>query len=129
MRYLRLYKTFVAQHLKKLMEYRIDFLTGALSFLINQITNIVFIGIIFSQIPNLDGFLFYEIIFIYGFSFYHQHICVRACIYGQKITAPFNGVVSFILNNRRKFGRASDRGCEAVLMDYGLWISCICGVE
>ena len=32
---------------------------------------------------------------------------------GTKITAPFNGVVSFILNNRRKFGRASDRGCEA----------------
>ena len=31
----------------------------------------------------------------------------------QKITAPYNGVVSFILNNRRKFGRASDRGCEA----------------
>ena len=39
---------------------------------------------------------------------------------GTKITAPFNGVVSFILNNRRKFGQASDRGCEAVLMDYGL---------
>ena len=32
---------------------------------------------------------------------------------GIKITAPFNGVVSFILNNRRKFGRASDRECEA----------------
>ncbi len=68
MRFLRLYKTFVAQHLKKLMEYRIDFLTGAVSFLINQITNIVFISIIFSQIPNLDGYLYYEIIFIYGFS-------------------------------------------------------------
>ena len=40
----------------------------------------------------------------------------------QKITAPYNGVVSFILNNRRKFGRVSDRGCEAVLMVYGLWI-------
>ena len=39
----------------------------------------------------------------------------------QKITAPYNGVVSFILNNRRKFGRVSDRGCEAVLMDCGLW--------
>ena len=36
---------------------------------------------------------------------------------GTKITAPFNGVVSFILNNRKKFGLASDRGCEA---DYGL---------
>ena len=43
---------------------------------------------------------------------YHQHIYVRAYM-GIKITAPFNGVVSFILNNRRKFGRVSDRGCEA----------------
>ncbi|MDE6208697.1 MAG: ABC-2 family transporter protein [Lachnospiraceae bacterium] len=68
MRFLRLYKTFIIQHIKKLMEYRIDFLTGAMSFFINQVTNIVFIGIIFSQIPNLDGYLFYEIIFIYGFS-------------------------------------------------------------
>ena len=39
---------------------------------------------------------------------------MRARVYmGIKITAPFNGVVSFILNNRRKFGRTSDRGCEA----------------
>lgn len=68
MRFLKLYKTFIAQHLKKLMEYRIDFLTGALSFLINQITNIVFISIIFTQIPQLDGYLYFEIIFIYGFS-------------------------------------------------------------
>ena len=37
-----------------------------------------------------------------------------------KITEPLNGIVSFILNNRRKFGRASDRGCEADIwfMDY-----------
>ncbi|MDE6313464.1 MAG: ABC-2 family transporter protein [Lachnospiraceae bacterium] len=68
MRFFRLYKTFVIQHIKKLMEYRVDFLTGAMSFFINQVTNIVFIGIIFSQIPKLQGYLFYEIIFIYGFS-------------------------------------------------------------
>lgn len=68
MRFIRLYFTFAAQHLKRLMEYRVDFLTGAASFLVNQITNIVFISIIFSQIPKLEGFDYYEIIFIYGFS-------------------------------------------------------------
>ncbi len=68
MRFLRLYKIFVTQRLKMLMEYRVDFLTGATSFLINQITNLVFISIIFTQIPELDGYLYYEIIFIYGFS-------------------------------------------------------------
>jgi ABC-type uncharacterized transport system permease subunit len=34
MRFLRLYKTFVVQQLKRLMEYRVDFLTGAASFLV-----------------------------------------------------------------------------------------------
>lgn len=68
MRFLKLYKVFIFQRLKMLMEYRVDFLTGAMSFMINQITNIIFISIIFSQIPHLDGYLFYEIIFIYGFS-------------------------------------------------------------
>ena len=68
--------------------------------------------------------------FYYGnrlldFIFSSAYTC--ACIYEQKITAPNNGVVSSILNNRRKFGRASDRGCEAVLMDCGLWFSYIWG--
>ena len=68
MRFLKLYRTFLVQRLKAMMEYRIDFLTGAASFLINQITNVVFISIIFSQIPSLDGYLYEEILFIYGFS-------------------------------------------------------------
>ncbi len=67
-RILKLYKIFIVQHLKKLMEYRVDFLTGAGSFFITQITNIVFISIIFNQIPSLNGYLYNEIIFIYGFS-------------------------------------------------------------
>lgn len=65
---MRLYKILVVQQIKRLMEYRIDFLTGATSFLVGQITNIVFISIIFSQIPHLQGFDYYEIIYIYGFS-------------------------------------------------------------
>ena len=113
MRYLRLYKTFVAQHLKKLMEYRIDFLTGELSWLINQIPSIVFIGVIFSQIPNLDGFLFYEIIFIYGFSFVPKGIdhlltdnlwkvvwfIVRKGDFDKYLTRPINPLLHVIMES------------------------------
>jgi ABC-2 type transport system permease protein len=113
MKFLRLYKTFVAQHLKKLMEYRIDFLTGALSFLINQVTNIVFIGIIFSQIPNLDGYLFYEIIFIYGFSLIPKGIdhlitdnlwkvawfVVRKGDFDKYMTRPINPLLHVIMES------------------------------
>ncbi len=67
-RMLRLHRIFVAQYMKNLMEYKVDFLTGAISFLLGQIVQIAFIGIIFSQIPNLNGWEFNQILFIYGFS-------------------------------------------------------------
>ncbi len=67
-RYLKIYKILTVQNLKMLMEYRVDFLTGAISFLIEQSIGIAFLFIIFSQIPALAGFSFAQIVFIYGFS-------------------------------------------------------------
>lgn len=67
-RIFRLHKIFIVQHLKKLMEYKVDFIIGAVGFLLSQAVQIIFIGIIFSQIPNLAGWTFNEILFIYGFS-------------------------------------------------------------
>ncbi len=64
----KIYKILTVQNLKRLMEYKIDFLTGAISFLIEQAVGIGFIFIIFSQIPDLAGFKFEQIVFIYGFS-------------------------------------------------------------
>lgn len=58
----------LVQNLKMLMEYRIDFLTGAISFIIDQTVGIGFIFIIFSQIPQLAGYTLDQIVFIYGFS-------------------------------------------------------------
>ncbi|MEE0264219.1 MAG: ABC-2 family transporter protein [Acutalibacteraceae bacterium] len=67
-RMIRMHRIFIAQDLKKMMEYKIDFLTGAVSFLLGQAVNIAFLWIIFSQIPQLKGWEYNEIIFIYGFS-------------------------------------------------------------
>ncbi len=64
----KIYRILVAQNLKRIMEYKADFLTGAVSFLIDQAIGIAFIFIIFSQIPHLAGFTFEQIVFIYGFS-------------------------------------------------------------
>ena len=111
MRFLRLYKTFVVQQLKRLMEYRVDFLTGAGSFLIGQITNIVFISIIFAQIPQLQGFKYYEIIFIYGFSLVPKGLdhlftdnlwkvawfIVRKGDFDKYLTRPINPLVHVIM--------------------------------
>lgn len=67
-RLFKIYRLLVIQNIKKLMEYRIDFLTGAVSFLIDQAVGIGFIFIIFSQIPELAGYDLAQIVFIYGFS-------------------------------------------------------------
>ena len=67
-RVLKIYTLLAAQNLKRLMEYRADFLTGAVSFLIDQAIGIAFIFIIFTQIPQLAGFTFPQILFIYGLS-------------------------------------------------------------
>lgn len=68
MRYIRLHRIFIAQYLKKLMEYKADFLLGAVGLLFTQVIQIAFLGIIFSQIPALIGWSFEQILFIYGFS-------------------------------------------------------------
>lgn len=64
----RLHRIFVAQYMKRLMEYKVDFAMGALGLFISQMIQLFFLGIIFSQIPDLKGWSFNEILFIYGFS-------------------------------------------------------------
>ena len=67
-RYCRLYKVFVKQFIKTLLQSRSDFLMGLIGFFMTQITGIAFLYLVFSQIPNLDGWTFNELIFIYGFA-------------------------------------------------------------
>jgi len=67
-KYLRLYRLFLAQYLKVMMQSKVDFAMGFLGFFTYQILGIVFLSVIFSQIPTLGGWGFYEILFIYGFA-------------------------------------------------------------
>lgn len=65
-RYLRLYKKFMAQYIKSLMEYRVDFVFGLFGFILFQLTGVIFVKLVFNCIPYLKGWNFYEILFIYG---------------------------------------------------------------
>jgi len=67
-RYARLYLRYTAQHLKGFMSYSVDFWFGLLSFLLNQGLGILFISLVFSSIPNLQGWSFFEVLFVYGFA-------------------------------------------------------------
>lgn len=67
-KYLTLYMKFLQQYIKSLIEYRADFILGLIGFILVQGASIVFIKLIFNSIPNLSGWSFYEILFIYGFA-------------------------------------------------------------
>ena len=51
----KIYRLLAAQNLKRLMEYRADFLTGAVSFLIDQAIGIAFIFIILHRYLSLQA--------------------------------------------------------------------------
>lgn len=67
-RYFRIYRLFVAQQLKTLMEYKADFLLGLVGFIFFQATGIVFIWLIFGAVKSLNGWSLQQMLFIYGFS-------------------------------------------------------------
>ena len=67
-KYINLYMKFLQQYIKSLIEYRADFILGLIGFVLVQGINVVFINLIFNSIPSLDGWGFYEVLFIYGFA-------------------------------------------------------------
>ena len=64
----RLHRIFIKQDLKRLMEYKVDFLMGAFGMLLAQAINVFFLSVIFMSIPDLKGWTFDQLLFIYGFA-------------------------------------------------------------
>ncbi|PEZ02909.1 ABC transporter permease [Bacillus sp. AFS018417] len=68
-RYAFLYTVYFKQHLKVMMEYKVDFLIGISSVFIQQFASIFFIKVVFDHIETLKGWNFYQILLIYGIAF------------------------------------------------------------
>ncbi len=67
MRYVRLYRLFLVQRLKILLEYRGSFILGATSTIGGQLAGLLAVFIVMGQIPSLNGWKLNEILLIYGF--------------------------------------------------------------
>lgn len=67
-RYGRLYRIFIVQYLKSLMQSKVDFFVGLVGFFLTQIMGIIFLYLIFQQIPTLNNWTFEQLVFIYGFA-------------------------------------------------------------
>ena len=67
-RYLRLYKALISQFFKVVMQSKVDFLMGLFGFFFTQISGILFLYLVFEQIPDLKGWSLEQLVFIYGFA-------------------------------------------------------------
>ena len=67
-RYLRLYRVLIVQFFKVIMQSKVDFLMGLFGFFFTQVTGILFLYLVFEQIPFLQGWSLEQLIFIYGFA-------------------------------------------------------------
>jgi len=66
--YINLYKIFLVQYMKTQMQSKVDFAVGFFSFFLNQMLGIIFLYLIFAQIPDLNGWSFYQLVYIYGYA-------------------------------------------------------------
>ena len=67
-RYLRLYRVLISQFFKVVLQSKVDFLMGLFGFFFTQVAGILFLYLVFAQIPHLQGWSLEQLIFIYGFA-------------------------------------------------------------
>jgi ABC-2 type transport system permease protein len=65
-RYISLYRLFLSQRLKVLMEYRANFIIGATSTIAMQASSILAIWVVMQKVPDLNGWNYDEILLVYG---------------------------------------------------------------
>lgn len=66
--YLRIYRKILAQDLKSKMSYRADFIISTVGMIFTNIAGFISFWILFRNFPSINGWSYYEILFLYGFS-------------------------------------------------------------
>ena len=66
--YLRIYGKILAQDLKSKMSYRADFIISTIGMIFTNISGFVSFWILFRSFPSINGWGYYEMLFLYGFS-------------------------------------------------------------
>lgn len=66
--YLHLYRIILAQDIKSRMSYRADFIISAIGMLLINFSGLATFWLIFQNFPEIMGWTFYEMLFLYGFS-------------------------------------------------------------
>lgn len=67
-RHVGLLVTYLAQYAKVRLSYRADFLIGVATSILATLFSLGFVLVLFQRVPNLAGWKFEEVLFLYGFS-------------------------------------------------------------
>ncbi|HVN16322.1 MAG TPA: ABC-2 family transporter protein [Anaerolineales bacterium] len=65
--YIRLYFVIETQYIKARMQYRADFIISSIGMFFSSLATLGVFWVIFSSIPDLAGWTFLQLVFIYGF--------------------------------------------------------------
>lgn len=66
--YFNIYCKILGQDLKSKMSYRADFIISTIGMVFTNISGFVSFWILFKNFPSINGWSYYEILFLYGFS-------------------------------------------------------------
>lgn len=66
--YLRIYRKIMAQDIKSKMSYRSDFIISTVGMIGTNVTGFISFWILFRNFPSINGWSYYEMLFLYGFS-------------------------------------------------------------
>ena len=66
--YAHIYKMILFQDLKSKMSYRADFIISTIGMLFMNIAGFVAFWILFQNFPDIRGWNYYEMLFLFGFS-------------------------------------------------------------
>lgn len=73
-RYLKLLGQYFVQYAKVRMAYRWDFVLSAITMAMASVFGLAFVYLMFSKVPSLAGWSFYEIVLLYGCSLIPQSL-------------------------------------------------------
>lgn len=65
--YARIYRRLQAQYIKSRLQYRADFVVASLGMVVTTVVTIVLFWVLFRSVPDIAGWTFDELLFIYGF--------------------------------------------------------------
>ena len=66
--YLKIYFKIMSQDIKSKMSYRADFIISTIGMIATNIAGFISFWIMFTKFPSINGWGYYEMLFLYGFS-------------------------------------------------------------